>query len=98
MSRMPKNWEPPYPSWICDLGTTTETIAVAYVGVQYPRSCDASREWATVLELTKSESGPASVTHRTTRLRLHTKIGCSELAPPRRAAYGCAWSRPTICV
>src|SRR5882762_8387669 len=62
MSRMPKNWEPPYPSWICDLGTTTETIAVAYVGVQYPRSCDASREWATVLDLTKSESGPAHVT------------------------------------
>ena len=59
---MPANWEPPYPSWICELGEGPAEIAVAYLGLQHSRSYDPAADHARVSEILGSENGPDHVT------------------------------------
>ena len=45
-NNMPKNWEPPYPSWSAQFSPETSTVVVGYVGAQYLEgNIDDFREW-----------------------------------------------------
>lgn len=62
MSGMPANWEPPYPSWVCELGAGPAEIAVAYLGIQHARSHDPSATHTQIREILAAEDGPDHIT------------------------------------